>query len=252
MAGYRVSRLLGFHSPGGGAPISYAFLTVIAFTFMLSILRDGFTGLFRPSSETFLIFGGFVAEVLILPPAWWRVLAFGLAHIGLIHVLFNGFALSQIAPIVERNVGSARMLVVITLTQIGAAVGTFIWYGMVLGQPGFTAGASGWLFGLIGYGISYFRSAGGSGSDISSALVRWAIYGFIFGLLVPNINNAAHGGGFLVGLALGTLPAGSPMLERRPGAGWMAAAGVSALLWLGAAGMLALSIFVNWSVAPAG
>ena len=177
------------------------------------------------------------------PLQYWRALAFGLYHAGLIHIAFNLFALSQIGPIMENQVGRSRMLVVITGCQLTAAAGSYFWYGLVQGTPLVpTLGASGWIFGLIGFGIAYFHTGGPSMRIYRDALVRWVVYMLIFGFIVPRVNNAAHLGGLAGGLLLGWFPEAHPRQHAAVRYFWSAAFWVSLLLWLVTAVFLAHSI----------
>jgi rhomboid protease GluP len=60
-----------------------------------------------------------------------------------------------------------------------------------------TVGASASVFGLIGALMHYGRVSGSS--LIREETKRFAIMGLVFGLVMPGIDNFAHGGGFLGG-----------------------------------------------------
>ena len=67
-------------------------------------------------------------------------------------------------------------------------------------------GASAAVCGLIGATLYFGRSRGGVyGHAVYRQIGGWAIGIFMFGFLVPAINNWAHGGGMLAGAALGFL-----------------------------------------------
>ncbi|MGC9975122.1 MAG: rhomboid family intramembrane serine protease, partial [Syntrophales bacterium] len=70
----------------------------------------------------------------------------------------------------------------------------------------FTIGASASICGLIGAILYYGKSRGGFyGEVIYRQAMGWVIGIVIFGLLVPGINNWAHGGGLISGITLGFL-----------------------------------------------
>jgi rhomboid protease GluP len=83
--------------------------------------------------------------------------------------------------------------------------------GMLRGAP-VTVGASAAIFGLLGALVLYGRRTG------SSALGRqvwtWALVLFVFGLVVPGIDNYAHLGGFVGGYA--TAAVLDPLKPERP------------------------------------
>jgi rhomboid protease GluP len=76
---------------------------------------------------------------------------------------------------------------------------------LLAGIP-FTIGASASICGLIGAIIYYGKSRGGFyGQAIYKQAMGWIVGLVIFGLLIPGINNWAHGGGVLAGVLLGFL-----------------------------------------------
>jgi rhomboid protease GluP len=64
-------------------------------------------------------------------------------------------------------------------------------------SPAPSIGASGSIFGLLAALIVYGRRRGSS--MMSQQLWQWAIVLFVFGFLMPGINNWAHAGGFAGG-----------------------------------------------------
>jgi len=247
MGVYRVMRLLGLTTPSTRPVVVPTFIGLIALMFVLMIGMHP-ENIWSPTRYTILLFGAFASVHLYFPGEWWRILGFGLIHGGIIHIAFNAFALTQVGPIVESQLGRARMLVLVTVTQIGAALATFVWYGMMTGRMAqVSVGASGWLFGLIGFGIVYMRRAGGADAMYRQALIQWAVYGAVFGLIVPRINNAAHLGGFLAGAAMAMLPMTGRLHPRKVDLFWTAAAAVCLALWLITLAVMAYSIATGWS-----
>jgi len=67
-----------------------------------------------------------------------------------------------------------------------------------------THALAGAIGGLIGAALYYGKSRGDSyGQAIYRQVGGWAVGLFLFGLLVPGINNWGHGGGILAGILLG-------------------------------------------------
>lgn len=248
MTTYRVMRLLGLTTPATSPVVVSTFLGVIAVVFVLMIGMQGVEGILRPTGYTTFVFGSFAPVFMYIPEYWWRILGFGLVHGGLLHIAFNGFALSQVGPIIEAQIARVRMLVLITVTQLGAAGATWWWYGVMNERwAQSTVGASGWLFGLIGFGIVYLRGAGGSAAMYRQSLIQWAIYGAIFGLIMPGINNAAHIGGFAAGALVALMPMTGRLQPRRYDTIWALAAVCCFVLWVLVLGGLAISIVSGWS-----
>ena len=208
---------------------------------------QGISAAISPSRPTMLIFGAWTPVLAVGYHQYWRYLAFGLSHMGIIHIGFNCFALMQVGPIVEAQTGKARMLVLITVTQLTSAFATQFWYLNVRHDvQALTLGASGWLFGLIGFGIAYFWSVGGQARMYRDVLVRWAIYALVFGFFI-GANNAAHIGGLVGGLVLGFLPLGDTRQTRSIGYVWTAAAYVSIVLWCLAIVQMGMFVVANWT-----
>ena len=70
----------------------------------------------------------------------------------------------------------------------------------------FTIGASASVCGLIGAILYYGKSRGGVyGKNLFKQIAVWVVFLFIFGALVPGINNWGHGGGIISGIAFGYL-----------------------------------------------
>ena len=67
----------------------------------------------------------------------------------------------------------------------------------------FTVGASAAIFGLLGALVYYGRRSGRSA--VRSQAVGYAIMLGFFGLIMPGIDNFAHGGGFLGGYLAGRI-----------------------------------------------
>ena len=69
----------------------------------------------------------------------------------------------------------------------------------ILRGASFTVGASASIFGLLGALVHYGRKGGSS--LIRGEAMRYAVMLFIFGLIMPGVDNYAHAAGFLGGYA---------------------------------------------------
>jgi rhomboid protease GluP len=131
---------------------------------------------------------------------WWTLLSANYLHGSVLHIFFNIMALMQLAPVTVQEYGAKRMFVIYTA---GGVFGFFISYiaGVTL-----TIGASAAVCALIGALLYFGKSRSGIyGQEVYRQVFGWALGIFIFGLLVPGINNWGHGGGMLAGAALGFL-----------------------------------------------
>ncbi|PIY21088.1 MAG: rhomboid family intramembrane serine protease, partial [Deltaproteobacteria bacterium CG_4_10_14_3_um_filter_60_8] len=131
---------------------------------------------------------------------WWSLVAANYLHGSLLHILFNMLALRQIGPLVIQEYGGFRMLTIYTLGGVGGFILSF------LAGVSYTIGASAAVCSLIGAILYYGKSRGGTyGQNLFHQVRGWAISIFVFGLLVPGINNWGHGGGMAAGAMFGFL-----------------------------------------------
>jgi rhomboid protease GluP len=161
----------------------------------------------------------------ILAGDWWRLVNPIYLHASLIHLLFNAYALANLGPALEVAVGGRRLLVLFT----GTGIFSFI-VSALLAPHAASVGASGALFGLIGFGIVHGRVRGGPMfRALSQDLFRWAVFSFVLSLM-PGIDWAAHLGGFVAGAALGLFVGRRPQRFESINRLWAVAAVVSVLL----------------------
>ena len=167
--------------------------------------QGAFMGL---DGRTLLLFGAKQSYLVFVQGDWWRLITAGFLHGGMFHILMNSWVLFDLGATVEQFYGTRRMLVIYFVSTITGFLTSAFW------NPAISIGASAALFGLIGAMIALgVRSRTTMGAAIKSMFIRWAIYGLIFGLLIPMIDNAAHIGGLVGGFAVGYL-AGTPRLAE--------------------------------------
>jgi len=151
-----------------------------------------------PSNQSLFLLGATGSIPIGQFGRWWTLISASYLHGGILHIFFNMAALSQIAPFVLREYGFHRMILIYTL---GGVIGFFISF---LAGVSFTIGASASLCALIGAALYYGKSRGGLyGETVYKQLMGWVIGIFLFGFLVPGVNNWGHGGGILGGILLG-------------------------------------------------
>ena len=135
----------------------------------------------------------------------WRLVMPIFLHGGLMHFGFNSFVLWQVGGQVEELFGSRRFLFIYMVTGVfGFVVSTY--WSLV---P--SVGASGSLMGLMGVLIGYITQKPGFMREYQTALIRWALFILVLGLVIEGVDNAAHIGGLLSGLALSRI-----VSDRRP------------------------------------
>lgn len=166
------------------------FLTyiILGINLIVFILMGGST------DQAVLIAYGAKVNSLIQAGQIWRFLTSVFVHIGLIHLLFNLYALWVLGPLSERIFGHQRFFIIYILSGIGGSICSFIF------TPALSAGASGAIFGLVGALLYYSIKRPylwKSGLGINLILV--VLVNFGIGLVQPGIDNFAHLGGLLTG-----------------------------------------------------
>jgi len=151
-----------------------------------------------PDNKSLLLLGATGTYPVERLDRWWTLLSANYLHGGVLHILVNMYAFKQLAPLVAREFGISRMFIIYTASGV-------IGFGIsCLFNVLFTIGASASICGLIGAMLFYGKSRGGVyGQTIYRQVVGWIIGLFLFGFIIPGINNWGHGGGILAGILFG-------------------------------------------------
>ncbi len=155
-----------------------------------------------PSDKSLFLLGATGTVPIDRYREWWTLISASYLHGGILHIVFNMAAFRQLGLLVIREYGVWRMIIIYTL---GGIAGFFVSY---LAGVAFTIGASAAVFGLVGAILYYGKSRGGVyGTAIYRQVGAWVVFLFLFGVVVPGINNWGHAGGLagggLLGFALG-------------------------------------------------
>jgi rhomboid protease GluP len=137
---------------------------------------------------------------LIVAGEYWRLVTPIFLHGGLLHFLFNMYALYNLGREVEAFMGTARFVLLFFYAGVAGTVFSLLF------TPNPSLGASGAIFGLIGaQGVFLYRNRklfGERGRRGLQQIIMIALINLAIGLQ-GNIDNWAHLGGLLGGLALG-------------------------------------------------
>lgn len=173
------------------APVSAAIIAINVAVFALAE-RAGST----TTSETLLRFGA-TWRGLVWEGQVWRLATSMFLHIGVFHLVWNGWMGFRLSAQAEQALGPWRFLALYLASGIvGSATS-------VIGHDVVGAGASGALFGLIGWRLADLRWQHGSfrafidEPSIRRELINIGIW-FVVGA-VAGFDNYAHGGGLVFG-----------------------------------------------------
>ena len=154
---------------------------------------------FEPTGEDLLKWGANFRPYT-LDGEWWRLLTCCFGHIGLIHLLFNMYALAMIGVFLEPMLGRVRLFAAYAITGICASVASMWWHADTV-----SAGASGAIFGLYGVFLALLLTdliPKEARKSLLSSIGIFVVYNLVNGLK-GNVDNAAHIGGLVSGLILG-------------------------------------------------
>jgi len=160
-----------------------------------------------PTSPAAQIAAGATGALPWRAGAWWTLFTAIYLHGNLVHVVFNVVSIRVLGPPVEELYGPARTLIIFTAAGVAGFVAS-----NYAGYP-LTLGASGAIFGLLGAMVAYGKRRGGTFGGM--VLRQWgllAVLLFVSGFQMQSVNNVAHAGGFVGGLAAGLALA---LSERR-------------------------------------
>jgi rhomboid protease GluP len=156
-----------------------------------------------PRSESLFLLGASGALPVFELGRWWTLLSAGWLHGSLLHLFFNMMWVRQLAPETAELYGPGRLVIIYTVAGVAgfALSSTAGAYLPFLGGARFTVGASAAVFGLLGALVHYGRRTGSS--VVHGQAFTYAAVMFVFGLIMPGVDNYAHAGGFAGGYLAG-------------------------------------------------
>jgi len=143
------------------------------------------------------------AGPLTLHGQLWRALTSNYVHGGIIHIGIDMWALWNLGSLAERIFDRWTYFLTYTACGLAGSMASLWWRPMSV-----SVGASGAIFGIMGALIAalYLGRLPVPPAALRSTLktlLGFAALNLVLGSLVPGIDNSAHVGGFLSGLAIG-------------------------------------------------
>ncbi len=155
-----------------------------------------------PTVESLLVWGGNLREFTVGGQPW-RLLTNIFLHGGLLHLLFNMYALVNIGELLEPQVGKGRYLFVYIATGIIASISSISFHENIV-----SVGASGAIFGLYGLFLALLilkvlDIPRVSRNNLIISILFFIGFNLIYGFSKEGIDNSAHIGGLLSGIIIG-------------------------------------------------
>ncbi|MFM9944802.1 MAG: rhomboid family intramembrane serine protease [Bacteroidia bacterium] len=155
----------------------------------------------NPSTLDILNWGGNFRS-FVLQGQWWRLITCCFIHIGIIHILFNMWALYSIGVFLERMIGSWRFGFAYVIAGLAGSLNSIVWH---YATP--SAGASGAIFGMFGLFLALLTTnilEKGFRKAMLQSIVPMILFNLLLGTSAM-IDNAGHIGGLIAGLICGYL-----------------------------------------------
>jgi membrane associated rhomboid family serine protease len=230
----------------GGRIVVALTLVVFAGQVAVSLLHDHALPLLGGgNNEDALRFGALLVDRAALSAEPWRALSATFVHFGLLHVASNLLGLVWLARLAEPAIGADRFVLAYVGSGLAGWAASAVRSLAMHAPASLNAGASGAVFGLLGLVLGWMvrtRDPRWKGFAFNAVILSLA-FGFALngaGTLVSgkgaaiSIDNTAHVGGLLFGLASGVAFAGelrAPRWLLRLGAALALVASVAALVW---------------------
>ena len=175
----------------------------------------GLFSILSPNLPSLFLFGASGGIPVFRFGRWWTVLSASWLHGSLLHIVFNMYYVRMFGPAAAELFGPARAVIIYVISgAIGFLLSSLAFRYMpgipILSGAGFTVGASAPLFGLLGAMVHYGRVGS---SSVKNAALQYAVPLFLFGLIMPGVDNWAHAGGFLGGYLVSAIL--NPMSRER-------------------------------------
>lgn len=186
---------------GGKRTITYSIIGINVLLFVAMVVKG--VHLFEPLTLDLLNWGANY-KPLTTGGEWWRLLTSTFIHIGIIHLLFNMYALYQAGVYLEPMLGKGRFLAAYLCTGVLASLCSTWWHG----EESVSAGASGAIFGLYGVFLALLTTKlipKGMRKALLQSIGVFVIYNLAYGAGSKGVDNSAHLGGLLSGFIIGYL-----------------------------------------------
>ncbi|SHE96940.1 rhomboid family intramembrane serine protease [Flavisolibacter ginsengisoli] len=194
-----VERIMKLSS--GSRSVTYFLIGTNALIFLLMWITGA--GIWEPGTDV-LIKWGANYKPMTTGGEWWRLFTCIFVHIGIVHLLLNMYALLMIGNYLEPMLGRLRFTVAYVCTGIIASITSLWWHQ----DPIVSAGASGAIFGLYGLFLALLTTnliPHSARKALLQSIGIFVLYNITYGLRSQTVDNSAHIGGLLSGLAIGYL-----------------------------------------------
>lgn len=168
--------------------VTYALIAINVIAFLAE--RNQFT-LSGGASGTVLEEGWLSRFTIAVSHQYWRLLTSGFLHEDILHIGFNMYLLYLLGLMLEPTVGSRRFAAIYFTSLLTGS------FGVILSTAASSIGASGAIFGLMGYAAIELRARGHRVMETSIGTL--IVFNLALSFILPNISIGAHVGGLIGG-----------------------------------------------------
>lgn len=173
--------------------VTFVLLMIMIVYFILMTFNGGTT-----NGQVLVRYGAMFPLYIVAYGEYYRFITAIFIHIGITHILFNGYALFIFGPQIEMLMGSKKYLLFFLLTGVGGNIVTFFF-----SFDSVSAGASGSLFGLLGVFLYLIhRRPHIITPQGRKSILQLVGINLLITVAVPKISVTAHLGGLIIGYLL--------------------------------------------------
>jgi membrane associated rhomboid family serine protease len=169
--------------------VTWAIIGVNVLVYLITVAQG--QGINSPGGKLFndwLLYGPLVAH-----GDWWRLITAAFLHANLLHIGLNMLALVWLGAPVERYLGHFQYLGLYLVSGLAGSAGA-----LIATPAGYTVGASGAIFGILGALLIIEYQATG---NIAGQAFTLIVINLLFSFTVSGISVGGHIGGLIGGIA---------------------------------------------------
>jgi len=186
----------------GGAPAVWALILLNLAMFGVEVMMGGATNI-----RTLHFLGALEPDAVVYGHEYWRLLTALFLHYGLLHILFNLYALYLLGPELEHLIGSFKFVASYLICGLGSSAGVVLLHALRWTEADQLVGASGCVMGVIGVSAGLLlrhRQTPLAGRRLRNIILIVALQ-TAFDLSSPQVSLSAHLSGFLTGVLVGVI-----------------------------------------------
>jgi membrane associated rhomboid family serine protease len=180
----------------------------VAAMIVVNIICFGIEGRSATNPAVLSRLGALDINLVIWGHQYWRLFTCLFLHYGIMHLLFNLFALYVLGPALERAVGGIRFLFCYLISGLGSSTGVvLLTMARHVAHPSQLVGASGCVMGVVGALAGFLLRDRHNPATRARLMNILMIIGIqvLFDRFTPQVSMAAHLCGLVTGFALGIL-----------------------------------------------